>query len=311
MTNPRVLSLSFQTGGNPRRDSAGFVFGKFWYHVLLMAARNFRELLESRWERGNFLCVGLDSELSKIPVSARGTNTYETILTFNKAIVDATKDLVCAFKPNSAFYEAHGDEGWHALRDTVGYIHEAAPDVPVILDAKRADIGNTNDGYVEAIFDHLGVDAVTVHPYLGAEALKPFLDRKEKGIIVLCKTSNPGAGEFQDLLVDGEPLYRTVAKHVARDWNTNGNCGLVVGATYPEDLKEVRATAGDMPILIPGIGPQGGDIEKTVAAGKDSRGQGMIISAARAVIFASNGPDFTDAARAQATALDGTIRKAM
>ncbi len=291
--------------------SAGFVFGGFWYHVLLMAARNFRELLESRWEHGNFLCVGLDSELSKIPVSAHKGTVYETILSFNKAIVDATKDLVCAFKPNSAFYEAHGDEGWRALRNTVSYIHEAAPEVPVILDAKRADIGNTNDGYVEAIFDHLGVDAATVHPYLGAEALQPFLTRAEKGIIVLCKTSNHGAGEFQDMLVDGEPLYRVVAKHVARDWNRNGNCGLVVGATYPEDLKEVRAIAGDMPILIPGIGPQGGDLEKTVAAGKDSRGRGMIISASRAVIFASSGEDYAEAARRKATELDGAIRKAM
>jgi orotidine-5'-phosphate decarboxylase len=169
----------------------------------------------------------------------------------------------------------------------------------VILDAKRADIGTTNLGYVQAAFDIIGVDAITVHPYLGKEALAPFLARKEKGIIVLAKTSNPGAGEFQDLPVGDlqEPLYQVVARHVAQNWNANGNCALVVGATYPADLKKVRAIIGDMPILIPGIGVQGGEIAATVAAGKDSRGWGMIINSSRGVIFASKEDDFAQAAR--------------
>lgn len=276
-----------------------------------MAARNFRELLERRWELGNFLCVGLDSEFSKIPESARKGTVRDTLFHFNRSIIDATHNLVCAFKPNSAFYEAHGEEGLLALKDTVTYIREIAPDVPFILDAKRADIGNTNNGYVEAIFDRLGVDAVTLHPYLGKEALAPFLKREDKGIIILCKTSNPGAGEFQDLMIDGTPLYLKVAEHVAETWNAKGNCGLVVGATYPEDLAKVRRIAGDMPILIPGIGEQGGDIAKTVAAGKDSRGRGMIISASRSVLFASSGNDYVEAAGKKATEIDGAIRAAL
>ena len=276
-----------------------------------MAERNFRQLLEAQWEKGKFLCVGLDSDLDKIPQSAHIDGTRESIVYFNRAIVDATKDLVCAFKLNSAFYEAHGDEGWQALRETIQYIHEAAPDVAVILDAKRADIGNTNEAYAKSAFDHLHADAITVNPYPGREALLPFLERKDKGVIVWCRTSNGGAGEFQDLTVEGEPLYKTVARHVAEKWNENGNCALVVGATYPDELAEVRKIVGDMPILIPGIGAQSGDLEKTVKAGKDGRGRGIIIAASRAVIFASNGPNFAEAAREKATALHGAITKAL
>lgn len=276
-----------------------------------MAERNFRELLEAQWEQGKFLCVGLDSDFEKIPEAARQDGVGETIVAFNRAIIDATKDLVCAYKPNSAFYEAHGDEGCKAMRATIQYILEAAPQVPVILDSKRADIGNTNNGYVASAFDHLHADAITVNPYPGREALLPFLERKEKGVIVWCRTSNEGAGEFQDLLIDGEPLYKIVARHVAEKWNENGNCALVVGATYPEELRAVREVAGDMPILIPAIGAQGGDVEQTVAAGKDSRGKGMIISASRAVIFASSGADFAERAREKATALHGAIQKAL
>lgn len=276
-----------------------------------MNGRNFRKLLEAQWEQGKFLCIGLDSDYEKIPEAVQQAGVGETIVAFNRAIIDATKDLVCAYKPNSAFYEAHGDEGWNALRATIQYIIEAAPEVPVILDSKRADIGNTNNGYVASAFDHLHADAITVNPYPGREALQPFLERKEKGVIVWCRTSNNGAGEFQDLQVGGEPLYKIVARHVAEKWNANGNCALVVGATYPEELREVRTIVGDMPILIPAIGTQGGEVEKTVAAGRDSRGRGMIISASRAVIFASNGPDFAQAAREKATALDSAIRKSL
>jgi len=263
-------------------------------------ARNFMELLKAKWAEGKFVCVGLDSEFDKIPQSAhqsgneRAVSVSNTIVAFNRRIVEATKDLVCAYKPNAAFYEAHGDEGSAALQRTIADIHAIAPDVPVILDYKRGDIGNTNTGYVEAAFNFMHADAVTVHPYLGAEALKPFLEKTDKGIIVLCRTSNPGAGEFQDLRIFVEegmnthtlPLYQVVAENIAKKWNTNGNCAVVVGATYPNELREIRRIVGDMPILIPGIGAQGGDVEKTVSAGKDSRRQGMIINSSRGIIFA-------------------------
>jgi len=288
-----------------------------------MNDRNFRQMLEAQWSRGNFVCVGLDSEFGKIPESARRSgnerdvSVANTVVAFNRAIVEATKDLVCAYKPNAAFYEAYGDEGIGALQRTIADIHAIAPDVPVILDAKRADIGNTNAGYVDAAFGFLRADAITVHPYLGAEALQPFLARAEKGIIVLCRTSNSGAGEFQDLLVrvsDGAsetvmPLYRFVAMQVAHGWNKNGNCALVVGATYPDELARVRKLVGDMPILIPGIGAQGGDVEKTVSAGKDSRGQGMIVNSSRGIIFASKGADFAEAARRETEKLRDFINQ--
>ena len=282
-----------------------------------MNDRNFRQMLEAQWSRGNFVCVGLDSEFGKIPKSLQWDQFWRerqdvgnVIVEFNRAIVEATKDLVCAYKPNAAFYEAHGDEGIGALQRTIADIHAIAPDVPVILDAKRADIDNTNAGYVDAAFGFLRADAITVHPYLGAEALQPFLARAEKGVIVLCRTSNPGAGEFQDLSVNGEPLYRFVARRVASEWNKNGNCALVVGATYPDELREVRELVGDdMPILIPGIGAQGGDVEKTVSAGKDSRGRGMIVNSSRGIIFASKGADFAEAARRETEKLRDFINQ--
>lgn len=285
-----------------------------------MSDRNFRQMLEAKWSEGKFVCVGLDSEDEKIPLSVRQASVANTIVEFNRAIVKATKDLVCAYKPNIAFYEAHGNEGIAALHRTIVDIHYLAPDIPVILDAKRADIGNTNNGYVKMAFASLGVDAITVHPYLGQEALQPFLEQKDKGIIVLCRTSNPGAGEFQDLRVRYKlspsdsntghmPLYQYVAKQVAEHWNKNGNCALVVGATAPEELREVRSIVGDIPILIPGIGAQGGDVEKTISAGKDSRGWGMIINSSRGIIFASNGEDFADAARRETMKLHDLINQ--
>ncbi|OGG53160.1 orotidine 5'-phosphate decarboxylase [Candidatus Kaiserbacteria bacterium RIFCSPLOWO2_12_FULL_53_8] len=272
---------------------------------------NFNGLLKAQWKQGRFLCVGLDSDFEKIPESARKQGIRETIVSFNRAIIDATHDLVCTYKPNPAFYEAHGDEGWKALRETIEYIHSAAPDVPVILDAKRGDIGNTNVAYAESAFDHLHADAITVQPYPGREALQPFLDRKDKGVIVWCRTSNGGAGEFQDLAVDGVPLYQFIARRVAEDWNKNKNCALVVGATYPKELAAVRAIVGDLPILIPGIGAQNGDIEKTVQAGKDSKGQGMIIAASRSIIFASSSADFAEASRAKAVEFHDAIKKSL
>src|SRR5712692_5495905 len=256
--------------------------------------------LEACWQRDNFVCVGLDSDYDQLPDAIKaGRPVEDALFHFNREIIDATHDLVCAYKPNAAFYEVQGEAGLRALMNTVNYIREAYPHIPVILDAKRADIGSTNLGYVQSAFDGMGVDAITVHPYLGREALAPFLARKEKGIIVLVKTSNPGSGEFQDLPVglEQEPLYMVVARHVAREWNSNGNCVIVVGATYPEELRRARALVGDMPILIPGIGTQGGEVAATVQAGKDSRGWGMIISASRSIIFASQESDFALAAR--------------
>ena len=256
--------------------------------------------LEQCWQQNTLVCVGLDSDYAQLPASVKqGRSIEDAVFAFNREIIDATHDLVCAYKPNAAFYEAQGDNGLRALMQTVHYIHEVYPHIPVILDAKRADIGSTNLGYVAAAFDIIGADAITVHPYLGKEALAPFLARKEKGIIVLAKTSNPGASEFQDLRVGdaGEPLYQVVARHVAQTWNTNGNCAVVVGATYPADLSKVRAIIGDMPVLIPGIGTQGGEVAAIVNAGKDSRGWGMIISASRSIIFASKERDFAQAAR--------------
>lgn len=273
--------------------------------------RNFQEMMEAQWERGRALCVGLDSELEKIPRSVKGKSAEERLVAFNRAIIDATYDIAGFYKPNSAFYEAHGEEGWRALKWTVEYLHDIAPKTPFILDAKRADIGNTNEGYARMAFDLLGVDAITVHPYLGSEALAPILSRCDKGIFVLCRTSNAGAGELQDLSVDGEPLYMHVARMVASRWNVHGNCGLVVGATYPEEGLRIRAAAPALPFLIPGIGAQGGDIVKTTLAYKDERGRGMIISASRTVIFASSGGDFADAARARAEEYASAIRTAL
>jgi orotidine-5'-phosphate decarboxylase len=256
--------------------------------------------LEHRWRQDNFVCVGLDPAYEQLPtmVKSRGS-IEEALFVFNRDIIDATHDLVCAYKPNAAFYEAKGVEGIRALIKTVRYIKERYLYIPVILDAKRADIDSTNLANIEATFDVIGADALTVHPYLGRQALAPFLARKEKGIIILARTSNPGAGEFQDLLVGDcqEPLYQVVARQVATTWNSNGNCALVVGATYPDDLKKVRVLVGDMPILIPGIGAQGGEISATVTAGKDSRGWGMIINSSRGIIFASKENDFAQAAR--------------
>lgn len=301
-----------------------------------MRNRNFRQMMEAQWSRGNFACVGLDSEWSRIPECMKGFRRSEFVVvtSFNRVIVEATEDIVLAYKLNAAFYEAHGAEGIAALQRTIADIHAIAPDVPVILDAKRGDIGNTNAGYVEFAFDYLRADAITVHPYLGAEALQPFLDQKDKGIFVLCRTSNSGAGEFQDRdvwLTDDDQaeffggeadedkereewpssvaLYKYVAYAVARRWNKNGNCGLVVGATYPDELGEIRGLVGDMPILIPGIGAQGGDVGKTISAGKDSRGQGMIINSSGGIIFASKGVDFAQAARGETQKLHDLINQ--
>lgn len=278
------------------------------------------ELLKKRWEKGCFVCVGLDSDLMEMPKYVRGPDgdelflskiAFGTICDFNKQIIDATKEFVCAYKPNVAFYEEWGTEGIDALKQTIDYILKLPEQIPVILDAKRADIGNTNKGYAKSAFEIYKADAITVNPYFGKEALKPFLDYKDKGIIILCRTSNPGAKEIQDLTVKLElgeaPLYQVVATNVNANWNKNGNCCLVVGATYPEELAEVRKIAPYMTILIPGIGKQGGDIKKTVKAGLDEDGEGIIVNSSRGIIFASKEKDFAEVAKREAYKLNFLI----
>lgn len=255
-----------------------------------MSGRHFQALLESSWIQKKFICVGLDSDISKLP---KGT----TQLSFNQAIIEATHDLVAAYKPNCAFYESQGAQGFDTLKKTIEFILKTAPSTLVVLDAKRADIGNTNLGYAKAAFEELNADAITLNPYLGGEALQPFLNYKDKGCFILCRTSNPGAKEFQDLKINGEPLYLKVAKQVAQHWNKNKNCGLVVGATYPEELRNVREVASDLPILVPGVGAQGGDLKQVLEYGCNAQKQGLLINLSRSVLFASSGPDFAEAAR--------------
>jgi orotidine-5'-phosphate decarboxylase len=263
---------------------------------------DFKRKLSASWAKNNsLLCVGLDPNMDMLPAHLRDSET--PFFDFNKAIIDATADLVCAFKPNSAFYEARGAAGIEELKQTCDYILEKHPDIPIILDFKRGDIGNTNNHYIKFAFDYLQVDAVTVQPYQGRQAVQPFLDRKDKGVMVLCRTSNVGSDEFQDMLVDGRKLYLHVAEHVRDEWNVNDNCQLVIGATYPKELAEIRALVGDdMVFLVPGFGAQGGETEATVKAGINSAGSGLIINSSRDIIYTSNGEEFAEAARQKAQA---------
>ncbi len=252
----------------------------------------------------SLLCVGLDPDPSLMPVKG--------IAEFNRAIVESTRDLVCAYKPNLSFYEAQGLEGIGALEETVSYIRTAAPDVVVLGDAKRGDIGSSNAQYAKALFETWDFDAATVNAYAGGDAIAPFLDYTEKGVFVWCRSSNPGAAELQDLtLVDDEsgarPLYEWVARR-ANDWNANGNVGLVVGATYPAELGSVRAICPDMPVLVPGLGVQGGDLKASVRAGIDATGRNLIVSSSRSILYASGDKArFADAARREARRLRDDI----
>jgi orotidine-5'-phosphate decarboxylase len=266
----------------------------------------FMNAIKNSWENKNtLLCVGLDSDLMRIPEQIRKKDN--PLFEFNRAIVDSTADLVCAFKPQIAYYGASGSE--HELEMTVEYIHTNYPGTPVILDAKRGDIGATATMYAKEVFDRYKADAVTVSPYLGFDTLEPFLERKEKGIIVLCRTSNPGAKEIQDLEVNGQKLYQIIARMAVERWNGNGNVLLVVGATYPMELKEIRSIVGETPFLVPGIGAQGGDVERAVTNGKDSTGTGMIINSSRGIIYADQGSDFESAARRAAKSLRDEINQ--
>ena len=234
----------------------------------------------------SLLCVGLDSDFNQLPDEF--THYEFPQFAFNRWIIEQTHEYVAAYKPNIAFYEARGDRGITSLHMTVEYLQENHPDILLICDAKRADIGNTSAAYAAAIFDWYGFDAITLHPYLGFDALQPFLKRTDKGCIVLCRTSNPGAGDLQDLEINGKPLWQVVAEKVAREWNANGNCMLVVGATYPDELAKARSITGEMTILVPGIGVQGGDVAQTVRAGVNQAGKGVILNSARGIIFAND-----------------------
>jgi orotidine-5'-phosphate decarboxylase len=243
------------------------------------------KLLNASRKNKSWLCIGLDPDPELMP----GVD----VLQFNKAIIEATSDLVCAYKPNLAFYEALGTEGLVILEKTIKYV---PGDIPVIGDAKRGDIGNTARAYARALFSVLGFDAATVNPYLGFDSIEPFISYQNKGVFILCRTSNKGAADFQNLSTNGLPLYETVARK-AKEWDIHGNIGLVVGATYPEELKKVRSICPEMPLLIPGIGAQGGDLASAVGCGVDARGEKAIINVSRQILYASKEKDFAQAAR--------------
>ncbi len=273
---------------------------------------DFMRALRQRWrDADSLVCVGLDPEPPRFPVALRGG--ADAVFAFCRDIADVTAPYACAFKPQVAHFAALGAE--HALGRLIVHLHAAHPGVPVILDAKRGDIGSTAAHYASEAFDRYAADAVTVNPYLGHDAVQPFLDRADRGVVILCRTSNPGAADLQDLPVqatDGRtrPLYQHVAETVARDWNVHGNCALVVGATWPAQLREVRAIVGDaMPLLVPGVGAQGGDVEAVVRQAKSADGTGLLVSSSRAILYASNGRDYAAAAAAAARELRDTINR--
>lgn len=234
----------------------------------------------------SLLCVGLDSNVDYLPEKFLAQDYPQ--FAFNQWMIEETHEFVSAYKPNIAFYEARGIEGLRELQMTMDYLRENHPDIYTICDAKRADIGSTSEAYAKAIFDRLGFDSITLHPYLGKDALEPFLRRGDKGCIILCRTSNAGAVEFQDLQVEGKYLWEVVAERVYSEWNAKGNCMLVAGATYPDEMKIVRKIVGDMTLLVPGIGVQGGNVQQTVTAGLNSAGKGLIINSSRGIIFSEN-----------------------
>jgi orotidine-5'-phosphate decarboxylase len=259
--------------------------------------------LERAWERNDsLLCVGLDPEIERFPVEIAAAPS--PIFQFNKAVIDATHDLVCAYKPQFAHYAAY--EAEDQLERTIDYVHRTYPGIPVILDGKRGDVGNTAERYAIEAFERYGADAATVNPYLGGDSLEPFLKHADKGVVILCRTSNPGARDLQDLEVGTRRLYHVVAELAAARWNGNGNCALVVGATYPRELAEVRRIVGEMPLLLPGVGAQGADVAQAVMNGQTAKGTGLMVSASRAILYGSQraaGADFAAGARAAAEAL--------
>lgn len=274
-------------------------------------SNTFNQQLQSAWaSQGSMLCVGFDPDPKRLPSSLQGKP--EGIYEFCREIADATADLVCAFKPQFAYFASQRAEA--QLEKLIKHLKDKYPHIPVILDSKRGDIGSTADHYALEAFDRYGADAVTVNPYMGFDTIEPYLKHAGKGVIVLCRTSNPGGSDLQFLNVapNGEPLYLHVAKLAAQKWNASGQISLVVGATFPEEIAKVRAIVGDMPLLIPGIGAQGGDIDATVSAGKiaNKPGTGMIINSSRAILYASSGADFAQAARSVALSTRDALRNA-
>ncbi len=266
----------------------------------------FIEKLRARWRSANSLvCVGLDPDPMRFP--SPFPRTAASILDFNRAIIDATHDLVCAYKPQIAHFSAVSAED--QLEGTIALIKTRCPDIPIILDAKRGDIGSTARNYAVEAFERYGADAVTVNPYLGRDAAAPFLEYEDRGVILLCRTSNPGGADIQDLMIDGRPLYERVARMIATQWNGAGNCLLVMGATWPAQMAAVRAIVGDMPFLVPGVGAQGADVEALVRAGRTADGTGMIINSSRGILYAGGGDDFAEAARREASRLRDRINQ--
>lgn len=260
---------------------------------------NFVEkLLKAARTNKSLLCIGLDPDPQLMPAGVG-------IVEFNRAIIEATSDLVCAYKPNLAFYETLGAEGFDVLKDTIACIPES---IPTIGDAKRGDIGNTARMYAKSLFEMFGFDAATVNPLMGFDSLEPFIEYRDRGVLILCRTSNPGSADLQDQLLSSGSMYELIAE-MARQWNKYGNIGLVVGATYPEEISRVRAICPDMPLLIPGVGAQSGDLASAVRYGVDAKGQKAIISSSRQVIYASKGKDFAEAAREAALKLRDEINR--
>jgi len=267
---------------------------------------NFQQKLEKITKKNNScVCVGLDSDLEKIPKHLLSCKS--PAFTFNREIIDATHDLVCAYKPNIAFYEAEGIEGLKVLKKTIEYLQKKYPEIPIILDAKRADIGNASKMYAKAIFEYLNVDATTVYPYLGYDSAAPFLEHKDKFIFFLIRTSNPDAKTFQDIKVKDKPFYLYLAKKVKK-W-PGRNFGVFCGATYPSELRKIRRIFPQRPILTAGIGAQGGKAELAVKFGVNSQGMNLICNSSRSIIYASNGKDFAQAARKEADKLRKKINK--
>ncbi|AWI78534.1 orotidine-5'-phosphate decarboxylase [Parazoarcus communis] len=255
---------------------------------------HFMTALKGAWQqRNSLLCVGLDPDPARFPVHLQ--DRPDAIFEFCKQIVDATADLACCFKPQIAYFAARRAED--QLEALIDHIHERHPDTPVVLDAKRGDIGSTAEQYAVEAFERFRADAITVNPYMGRDSVDPYLAYPDKGVILLCRTSNPGGSDLQFLDVGGEKLYERVARLVAEDWNASGNCGLVVGATFPAEIARVRELTGDMPLLVPGIGAQGGDIAATMQAGRTADGCGLMINSSRAILYAGKGEDFAAEAR--------------
>ena len=254
----------------------------------------FTQMLAAAWQKNDsLLCVGLDPDPAKFPAHLKGR--HDAILEFCTAIVDATADLVCAFKPQIAYFAARRAED--QLEALIAHIHAKHPGIPVILDAKRGDIGSTAEQYAVEAFERFQADAVTVNPYMGRDSVEPWLAWPDKGVILLCRTSNPGGSDLQFLDVGGEKLYERVARLAGGEWNTTGQIGLVVGATFPAEIARVRALVGDVPLLVPGIGAQGGDIEATVQAGRTADGTGLMINSSRAILYAGKDENYAAAAR--------------